>query len=72
MLFCMNRARFTVDRTAFSIVSLSDQDDDDRRYWLSKSPFERLQAVEATRQILYGYDPASARLQRVLEIADLA
>ena len=28
-----------------------------------------IEAVEVTRQILYGYDPATARLQRVLEIA---
>ena len=28
-----------------------------------------LQALELMRQIVYGYDPATARLQRVLEIA---
>ena len=58
-----------VDRGAFSVVSLSEQEDDEKRYWRGKSPHERLQAVEETRQMIYGYDPASTRLQRVLEVA---
>lgn len=59
---------YKMDRRAFSVVSLSEQDDDEKRYWRGKSPHERLQAVEETRQIIYGYDPASTRLQRVLEV----
>ena len=58
-----------VDRSAFSVVPLDEQDCDDREYWLSKTPEERLQGVETIRQILYGYDP-SERLQRVLEVAE--
>jgi hypothetical protein len=58
-----------VDRSAFSIVSLDEQDNEQKDYWRSKSPHERLEAVELTRQLLYGYDSATARLQRVLEIA---
>ena len=57
-----------IDRTAFSIASLNDPSDE-RAYWLSKSPHERLRAVEIMRQILYGYDPSSTRLQRVFTIA---
>jgi len=30
-----------------------------------------MEALELTRQIVYGYDPATTRLQRVLEIAEL-
>jgi hypothetical protein len=56
-----------VDRTAFVVTSLHDSDE--KQYWLSKTPKERLQALELMRQIIYGYDPATARLQRVLEIA---
>jgi hypothetical protein len=59
-----------VDRTAFSVVNL-DQADDDVSYWLTRPPAERLRALELLRQTLYGYDPATARLQRVLEIAEL-
>ena len=57
-----------IDRDALSIVSLEDQDRLDREYWRSKTPRERWEALETIRQILYGYDPSTARLQRVLEI----
>jgi len=57
-----------LDRTAFSAASLLEPSDE-KAYWLSKSPYERLQAVELMRQIVYGYDPSTSRLQRVSEIA---
>jgi len=56
-----------VQRTAFSAGSIFDKSDD-KSYWLSKTPAERMQAVELMRQIIYGYDPSTTRLQRVLEI----
>jgi len=59
-----------VDRTAFEVVSLDDAGDD-REYWLGRSPEERMQALELLRQIVYGYDPATTRLQRVFEVAEL-
>jgi len=59
-----------IDREAFSVISVEDQDEDEIRFWRDKTPDERLQAVELTRQILYGRDAATARLQRVLEIAE--
>ena len=62
---------YTIDKTAFSVASLTDPSDE-KEFWLSKTPAERLQALEFLRQIVYGYDPSSARLQRVLEIADLS
>jgi hypothetical protein len=57
-----------IDKTAFSTGSLLDPSDE-KAYWLSKTPKERLQAVELMRQIVYGYDPSTTRLQRVLETA---
>lgn len=59
-----------IDRTAFSIGSLHEQGDD-RKYWFARTPQERLAAVEIMRQISYGYDPTTARIQRVLEFAQL-
>lgn len=59
-----------MDKTAFSVTSLLDESDE-KAYWLSKTPHERLEAMELMRQINYGYDPTTARLQRVLEIAKL-
>jgi len=58
-----------IDETAFSVGSLSDASDE-KAYWLSKTPHERLEAIEFMRQILYGYDPSSTRLQRVLTILE--
>jgi hypothetical protein len=42
-----------------------------RQYWLSKTPDERFEALEILRQIAYGYDPATERLQRVFEVVKL-
>lgn len=59
-----------LDRTAFSIVSsFEEADQQDREYWLSRSPLERLQQMELLRRINYGAD-ATAGLQRVLEIVE--
>jgi len=59
-----------MDKTAFSVASLRDPPDE-KAYWISKTPRERLQAVELMRQVVYGYKPASDRLQRFFEVAQL-
>jgi hypothetical protein len=59
-----------IDRTAFELASLDDPDDS-AEYWKHRTPAERLAGVELMRQIFYGYDPATARLQRVLQLAEL-
>jgi hypothetical protein len=59
-----------LDRNAFSVVSLAD-DSIDIKYWQEHTPIERLEAVEQIRQILYGYDQSTTRLQRILEITEL-
>ena len=65
----MKRIEFPkVQRTAFSIGSVLDESSD-KSYWLSKSQAERMQAIELMRQIVYGYDPTTTRLQRVFEVA---
>jgi hypothetical protein len=55
-----------VRRDIFKVASL-DERTDDKEFWLSKTPQERLEAVEIMRRIFYG-DEAIKRLQRVLEI----
>ncbi len=59
-----------MDKRAFSVASLVDTFDE-RGYWLGKSPRERLETVELLRQLNYGCDPTTARLQSVLSVADL-
>lgn len=56
-----------LDKTAFSVASLFELSDE-KQFWLSKTPYERLRAVEAMRKIIYGYDPSANRLQRVLKL----
>jgi hypothetical protein len=58
-----------VDRKTFSVASRFE-DDDEKAYWLSRTPYERLRQVEVLRRINYGRR-ATARLQRVLEFAQL-
>ena len=58
---------FKMDKSALSAASTSEEPDD-KEYWHAKTPQERLQAVELMRQINYGYDPVTTRLQRVLEV----
>jgi hypothetical protein len=56
-----------LDKTKITITSLTDEAEE-KQYWLSRSPAERLIALEQQRRIIYGYDPSTTRLQRVLEI----
>jgi hypothetical protein len=58
-----------LDKSAFSVVLLHEQEEQERHYWLDKTPHERLEALEQTRRLLYGHAAATARLQRVLEVA---
>jgi len=57
-----------LDRTVIKLAKLTDPPDD-LEFWLTKSPQERLAGVELMRQIAYGYDPDTERLQRVLSVA---
>lgn len=56
-----------MDESAFSVASLSDPSDE-KAYWLSRTPAERLHALELMRQVIYGYKPSAARLERVFEV----
>jgi hypothetical protein len=57
-----------IDRTAIKVTSINESDDNE--YWQSRPPEERLVALELLRQIAYGYEPDTIRLQRVLEITE--
>ena len=56
-----------LNRKAISTGRLTDASDE-KAYWLSKSPSERVMAIETMRRIIYGNNPSSKRFQRVLEI----
>jgi hypothetical protein len=57
------------DRSAVVAAGLHDESDE-REYWHSKSPSERLAALELMRQVIYGYDPSTTGLQRVFSVVD--
>ena len=59
-----------VDRNVFELATLENQDEADRVFWLNKSAYDRLLAVEEIRQVLYAYNSASQRLQRVFEVVE--
>ena len=60
-----------VDRTSLSIGRVSDPTDD-LAYWLSRSRLDRLEAIEISRIAVYGYNPTSTRLRRLLEVTQLS
>ncbi|HEV8591838.1 MAG TPA: hypothetical protein VGQ55_07025 [Pyrinomonadaceae bacterium] len=66
----MNIQDVKIDKTAFRVFnSFEEADDADSNHWRNASPDERLLALELMRQSAYGYsDPATPRLQRILEI----
>jgi hypothetical protein len=65
----MDKDLLRIDRKVFS-VGLMSEIEKDLTYWLSKTPEERIEAVEFLRQLIFGYDPATERLQRVFETAE--
>jgi hypothetical protein len=58
-----------VDRRAFSVSSLDDAEKETLAYWRQRTPDERLEALELSRQIAYGYDPTARGLSRFFEVA---
>jgi hypothetical protein len=59
-----------LNKDIIKVTSLDDIEEE-KRYWLSKDPLERIEAVEINRRMVYGQDRTASRLQRFLEIAEL-
>ena len=59
-----------VNRQAIEVASFAEAEEADREYWRSRTPDERFQALELSRQIAYGYDPTARGLSRVFEVAE--
>jgi len=69
----MDRAidRYRLDKQALSVASLSDPSDEPS-FWHAQTPQARLEALEFMRQVMYGEDAATGRLQRILAVAERA
>jgi len=57
-----------IDRTKFQVLTHADAEREDREFWFSRTPLERLQHVELLRELDYGSEVINQRLQRVLEV----
>jgi hypothetical protein len=59
----------SIDRSKLTVAPLGTESND--AYWASKTPQERIEAMEWLRIMNYGYDPTTERLQRVLTVFEL-
>ena len=61
-----------VEPTFEYFESFAEAEAADRAHWLSRTPQERLAAAEQLRQIAYGYDATTARIQPIFEFIEPA
>jgi type II secretory pathway pseudopilin PulG len=59
-----------IDRRTLEVTTHSQAEQNDRQYWFSRTPIERLQHVEALRELNYGPDVLNQRLQKVLAVLE--
>ena len=55
-----------IEASAVRLLSREEAEREDLLFWHSKTPAERLAAAERLRQVAYGYDAATARIQAVV------
>jgi hypothetical protein len=60
-----------LDKSVFSFTTLDQAESDDIDYWLSKSPAERIEALEYLRRWVYGDAQIDAPIQRVFTFTQL-
>jgi hypothetical protein len=60
-----------IDKTALSVLEEADAPSR-RAYWQSKTPRQRLAALELMRQMHYDYDPGIAEKEPVMDRVDRA
>jgi len=68
----MDKNKSAERRTVIAVRSFDEAEKMDRDYWWSRTPQERMAAMERLRQMNYDYDPVTDRIQRVLEIVERA
>ena len=56
----------TVDASVVRLLSRQEAEREDCVFWHSKTPAERLAAAEQLRQVAYGYNASTARIQAVV------
>ena len=61
----------SLDKRIVKVTSLDDIEEE-KKYWISKTPVERLEAIEINRRMIYGEDRVTSRLQRFFETSELS
>jgi hypothetical protein len=61
----------SLNKKKIEVTSLNDIEEE-KRYWMAKTPIERIEAIEINRRMVYGQVRVTSRLQRFLEIAELS
>ena len=61
----------SLNKAIVSVTSLNDIEEE-KKYWMLKSPRERIEAIEINRRMIYGQDRVTSRLQRFFETAELS
>ena len=61
----------SLNKKIVNVTSLDDIEEE-KKYWMSKSPLERIEAIEINRRMIYGRDRVTSRLQRFFETAELS
>ena len=61
----------SLDKGIVKVTSLDDIEEE-KKYWTSKTPVERLEAIEINRRMIYGEDRVTSRLQRFFETSELS
>jgi hypothetical protein len=61
----------SLNKQIMKVTSLNDIEEE-KKYWISKSPLERIEAIEINRRMIYGRDRVTSRLQRFFETAELS
>lgn len=59
-----------IERVLETCDSFEEAEERDRAYWRSRTPEERMEALEVMRRIFYGEDRCTGRIERVLETLD--
>ena len=61
----------SLNKKIVNVTSLNDIEEE-KMYWISKNPLERIEAIEINRRMIYGRDRVTSRLQRVFETSELS
>ena len=59
-----------LDRTVIDVTTFRQAEREDRAFWHAQTPIQRLQHLEALRELNYGSEVVNERLQRILTVSE--